>query len=298
MPVVPGKIAVVLNADSGAGKAAAAQSQLEEVFRAAGREVVTTVTSGDRLPSAVREAVAAGASVVVGGGGDGTLNSIASALVGGDIPLGVVPLGTLNHFARDLELPLEVEAAAAIVLTGHTVRVDVGEVNGRIFLNNSSLGLYPAIVKLRELRPAKGLGKWAVAIWATIKALRRNMILSVRLEVDGQSLSRRTPVVFVGNNQYTMAGFQAGQRDSLTGGRLAVYVVNTVGRMQHLRLAWKVLTGGAHRSDELDMRLVSEATIESAHRVLAVSFDGEVADMPGPYHYRVRPKALPVCLIP
>src|SRR5581483_6186931 len=120
--------------------------------------------------------------VIVAAGGDGTLNAVASALVGTDIALGVLPMGTLNHFAKDLKIPLDVAHAARAIAEGHTKTVDVGVVNGRIFVNNSSLGLYPHIVRARELKQHRpGWGKWTALVWATWLVLRRSPFLRLRL---------------------------------------------------------------------------------------------------------------------
>ena len=155
-----GWIAVVLNDSSGTGDCAAQAKQLEEIFAEAGREArVKVARGGDQIRTFIESAVGDGCEVLVAGGGDGTINTAASVLVDRDIPLGVLPLGTLNHFAKDLGIPLELEEAARVVLEGTECRVDVGEVNGRVFVNNSSLGVYPAIVRLRERYQATGLGK-------------------------------------------------------------------------------------------------------------------------------------------
>ena len=93
-------------------------------------------------------------------GGDGTINSVASAVVGSEKSLGVLPFGTMNHFAKDLHIPLDLEGAVNTIVAGHKTKVDVGEVNGRIFLNNSSLGLYPSIVRERQKqRDSMGTGR-------------------------------------------------------------------------------------------------------------------------------------------
>jgi diacylglycerol kinase family enzyme len=230
----------------------------------------------------------------VAGGGDGTINTAAQVLIGTDIRLGVIPLGTLNHFAKDLGIPLDVDGAAQVVLDGMVCRVDVGEVNGRIFLNNSSLGVYPAIVRLRERYQASGLGKWIAALWASLTVLRRNPFVAVRIIAEGQAMVRRTPFVFVGNNEYRMVGLHAGSRESLRSGRLAVYVLSAERRVGLLRLAWQVLLRGVDEVRELDLLTVDEATIETRRPVLQVALDGEVVSLPSPLAYRILPSALAV----
>jgi diacylglycerol kinase family enzyme len=290
-----GWIAVVLNDSSGSGDCAAAAKRAEEIFAAAGREArITVARGGDGLRTAAERAVESGCDTLVAGGGDGTINTVASVLVGRDIPLGVLPLGTLNHFAKDLGIPLELDEATTVVLEGVVCRVDVGEVNGRVFLNNSSLGVYPAIVRLRERYQAGGLGKWIAALWASLTVLRRNPFMGVRIIAEGETIVRRTPFVFVGNNEYRMVGLQAGSRDSVAGGRLAVYVLDAERRVGLIRLAWQVLRKGVEEVKELALLTVEQATIETRRRHLQVALDGEVVPMESPLEYRIRPLALRV----
>jgi diacylglycerol kinase family enzyme len=242
----------------------------------------------------VERAVEEGCETLVAGGGDGTINTAASILVGRDTSLGVLPLGTLNHFAKDLGIPLELEAAAQVVLDGNLCRVDVGEVNGRVFLNNSSLGVYPAIVRLRERYRASGLGKWIAAAWASLAVLRRHPFMAVRIIMEEQATVRRTPFVFVGNNEYRMVGLNAGSRDLLTQGRLALYVLNAERRVGLLRLAWRVLWKGVNEVEELELLTLERATIETRRRHLQVALDGEVVPLESPLEYRIRPLALRV----
>jgi diacylglycerol kinase family enzyme len=291
--------AVVLNDSSGSGDSAAAGKRLSEIFAAAGREArIAVAKSGDEIRAAAEQAVRDGCDCLVAGGGDGTINTAASAVVGTRIPLGVLPLGTLNHFAKDLGIPLGLEEAAQVVLAGTVCQVDVGEVNGRIFLNNSSLGVYPAIVRLRERYESEGLGKWIAALWAALAVLRRHSFMVVRIVVQDQAVLRRTPFVFVGNNEYKMAGIQAGSRKALAGGHLAVYVLNAERRVGLLKLAWQVLWKGVDQVKELDLLAVNAATIETRRATLQVALDGEVASLRSPLEYRIRPAALIVAVPP
>jgi diacylglycerol kinase family enzyme len=290
-----GWIAVVLNDSSGSGDCAAAAKRLEQIFAAAGQEArITVAKGGSALRAAAEDAVRSGCDTLVAGGGDGTINTAASVVIGREIPLGVIPLGTLNHFAKDLGLPLDLEEAAKVVLAGVVCQVDVGEVNGQVFLNNSSLGVYPAIVRLRERYQASGLGKWIAALWSTLTVLRRHPFMAVRIIAEAQALVRRTPFVFVGNNEYRMVGLQAGSRESLARGRLAVYVLNAERRTGLLRLAWQVVRKGVDQVRELDLLTVETATIETVRRRLQVALDGEVVPLESPLEYSIRPLALRV----
>ena len=269
-----------------------------ELFAAAGRPVdIMLARNREELRHGIDRAIAGGVAALVAGGGDGTVNTVAAAVAGTGIPLGVIPLGTLNHFAKDLGIPLGLDEAAAVVLAGFTVKVDLGEVNQRFFLNNSSLGLYPRIVRLRATHPVRGWRKWIVAIWAVVKTVERNPKISVSIDAGGERVVTRTPIVFIANNEYTMSGLEAGTRASLAGGKLAIYVVRTGGRPRLMRLAWRMFTGRALRSGELDLTLTEAATIWLRAPRIPVALDGEVVILEPPLEYRIRPAALEV-LIP
>jgi diacylglycerol kinase family enzyme len=147
-------VTVIVNAGAGAGHDEAACDALRTQLTDAGLDAeLVRADGGERMIRAAERALAQGARLVAAGGGDGTINAVASVMVDSGVPFGVLPLGTLNHFAKDLGIPLDLGAAVRNLATGRPVKVDVGEVNGRIFLNNSSLGLYPDIVRDREKPP-------------------------------------------------------------------------------------------------------------------------------------------------
>ncbi|MDQ2899147.1 MAG: hypothetical protein M3Y07_05020, partial [Acidobacteriota bacterium] len=220
------RIAVILNQKAG-GENARDRKTLERIFDAAPTPVEIIEAPGNEIRELARAAVARGCNVLVAGGGDGTVNAVASAIVGTDAALGVLPLGTLNHFSKDLGIPQELEAAAKIVLEGEISSVDVGEVNGRIFLNNSSIGVYAGLVRFREAGQNRGLGKWVAFTLALVAVARRFHFLSVRLLVSGRELRRATPFLFVGNNEYEANG----ARLCLDRGLLFLVIACREGRM-------------------------------------------------------------------
>ena len=294
------RLAVIINASSGSDDKEGARERLEATFASLGVEArITMARSGEEIIELARSAVREGCQPIIAGGGDGTINAVASVLVDTDRTLGVLPLGTLNHFAKDLKLPLDLEAAARVCLEGREINVDVGEVGGRIFLNNSSLGLYPSIVRHREKQQERlGRGKWPAFIWATLTMLKRYPFLNVRLSTDDQRLIRRTPFVFVGNNEYVMESFNIGARSSLDAGHLSLYVAHGTGRLGLLRLAWRALFGGLRDEQDFHAMCSKEVWIETRRpKLLRVATDGEVTKMMTPLHFRVRPGALRV-LVP
>ncbi|WP_342117484.1 diacylglycerol/lipid kinase family protein [Pseudoduganella sp. OTU4001] len=290
------RMAVIINAGAGNGYSAAWRDALVARFAGHGLAAdVTLAADANHLMEAARAALAAGAQLVVAGGGDGTINAVASVVLDSGAVFGVLPMGTLNHFARDLRIPPQLDAAIATLAAGHVAMVDVGEVNGRIFLNNSSLGLYPDIVRDRQRQQRRlGRGKWTAFGWATLAALRRYPFLSVRLTLGQAGHARRTPFVFIGNNEYQMQGFNIGERARLDGGSLSVYVAQRPTRFGLLKLAIRALFGRLRQAREFDVFQAGELAIETRHRRLRVATDGEVTVMAPPLRYRIRPAALPV----
>ena len=289
-----GAIAVIVNAGSGGGNDQALVDRLAGHFRAAGLHAeIELARGGDEIVAAVGNAIARQPPMIVAGGGDGTVSTVAAALVDTGIVFGVLPLGTLNHFARDLGIPPELADAVAILAGGEAARVDVGEVNGRIFVNNSGLGLYPDIVRERERQQKRlGRGKWPAFAWATLSALRRFPFLVVAMAVDGKEVLRKTPFVFIGNNEYRMEGFAIGERSRIEDGLLSLYVAQRPGRWRLVQLAVRALTGHLRQARDFDAILAAEIVVQSKRKRLHVATDGEVSVMTPPLHYRVRPASL------
>jgi YegS/Rv2252/BmrU family lipid kinase len=269
--------------------------QVSELFERNDLSVDVEFTERGKDVTELAEAAARGNwKTIVAGGGDGTISSIASVIAGTDKVFGVLPLGTLNHFARDLGIPTDLAEATRVIAARNVISVDVGEVNGRVFINNSSLGLYPIIVREREKKERLGSRKWPAFIWAAFTALRRYPFLDVRLSMEGQQFHRRTPFVFIGNNEYAMEAFNVGLRHRLDRGHLSVYIANRTGRWGLLRLALRALFGRLTNDKDFIAIETAELKIETRRKRLHVALDGEVDVMTGLLNYRVRPRALRV----
>lgn len=247
-----------------------------------------------------REATAAmerEVKLVIACGGDGTISSVASALVGTDVTLGILPRGTLNHFAKDLKIPLDLPAAAKVIAAYNVETLDVGEVNDRIFVNNSSLGVYSQLALERDAQRKKWrIGKWFALCLASSKMLVEFPMVDVRLEADEKSRARRSPIVFVGNNEYEFDLMRVGTRSSLEGGLLSLYIANTQSRWGIVRLTVRAILGRLLQAQDLEASKHTNLWISSRRRSLLVAADGEVVRMQPPLHYRIRPRSLRVCV--
>ncbi len=289
------KIEVLVNASSGTGENDALKERLDELFARDGVVArVALAQSGHEISELAKRAALGDVDIVVAGGGDGTINSVASQLLNTKKALGVLPLGTMNHFAKDLHIPLELEAAIETIINGRVANVDLGKVNDDVFVNNSSLGLYPSIIRERDKQQRLGWGKWPAYVWAGIAVLRRYPFLNVRLDVDGKEFASRTPFVFIGNNEYEMETLNVGGRACLDAGELSLYVTNRTGRLGLVRLAWRALFGGLRQEKDFLAMCTKEIWIETRRKRIRVALDGEVTMMEPPLHYRVLPGKLRV----
>lgn len=289
-------IPVIVNTISGPDHRDDRPEQIEQAFAAAGIEArIVPWRKGTDLVDLARKEARAKPRALVAAGGDGTVNAVASVVAGSGTALGVLPLGTFNHFARDMRIPLALEEAAQTIAANRQVRVDVGEVNGRIFLNNSSIGLYPEIVRRRETQQRRlGRGKRAAMFWAMLTVLRRHPFLDVHLKLDGRDQHRRSAFVFIGNNAYEMEGFHIGERERLDAGCLSVYLAQRHGRFALIALALRALVGRLRQAKDFEALLTRSLRIETRHQRMSVATDGEVSVLDLPLQYRARPGALRV----
>lgn len=205
-----------------------------------------------------------------------------------------MPVGTLNHFARDLNLPLDMEAAARVICAGHTTEVDVAEVNGKLFLNNSILGLYPVFRSLRADRERKGMPRKLALLWAAVSAFRRFPFFRLRFWLEGREVVRRTPYVLIANNEHAMEGWQLGARRSMTDGKLWIYVMKPQSRLSLLWMVARLIFGRFRGHHHFDIFNVDEFYVESRSRRIGVALDGEVRVMETPLRYRSLPRSLKV----
>ena len=280
-----------------AGSAGASPTpRVEELFLKHGFKAdIVKPSDSSSIDALAKDAIQKKYDVIIAGGGDGTVNAVTSALVGNSvIKLGILPLGTLNHFARDLGIPTDLEKAVETIVAGQTKSVDVGEVNGQFFINNSGLGLYPAMVRLREGLQRSGHRKFLAAIWASMRIFARFRRLHLELHPPGGSVVKRdTPMLFVGNNPYDTSLPTIGARSSLDMGLLWVVMPMVSSRWGLVRSLWAILSG-SRKTGELYTIHTANLVVASRRRLLKVAVDGEVLQLEPPLNYRIHPKSLQV----
>jgi undecaprenyl-diphosphatase len=244
------------------------------------------------LADTIRAAIADGAAFIGMAGGDGTIRSGAEPLLGSDVPLLAVPAGTRNHFARQLgivDLPAAVRAAA-----GRVEAVDVGEVNGHCFINNSAIGMYPQMVERREAFQRRRLPKRVAQILADVAQLSRGR----RFKVSIDGVGYRAWTLFVGNGHYGEDMLDIAARQSMTQGVLDVRLVRADRLLARTRVIGSLVLGRLHRSALVVQRTVSEVTVDLATPTVEVALDGEVVTLDAPLHYRSRAGELRVLVEP
>jgi diacylglycerol kinase family enzyme len=272
-----------------------AKAHIARISGEIGVEVQVVVTKrGDDISSLAARALSERRHPVVAGGGDGTVNAVVGKLAGTDTPLGVLPMGTLNHFAKDVGIPLNLAAAVRNIFTGQISKVDVGEVNGGVFVNNSGVGFYPHFVRQREEQEKHGHVKRLAFMLALRSVIRRYFRLRMKVHMNqAEALEHVTPFLFVGNNRYQTSGLQIGTRPALNSGRLWVCTAPSSGRQNIVRTALRTLVG-RETDQELNAFETEELWVEPGTARVNVSTDGEVKIMDAPLHYRIRHHALSV----
>jgi len=297
---------VVVNCGAGTVErlgADAVRQTLETAFAEAGMSAELSFIDGKAdvghaAKQAAEQAARGEIDAVVVGGGDGTVRTVAALLAGTRTPLGVLPLGTLNHFARDLGMPLDLAAAVRAIAGFQAEAVDIAEVNGTVFINNSSIGIYPHMVAERKRRHLPGrVGKWVAMTLASLRALRLFPRRRLVVHAEGAALPCRTPCLLVGNNAYEMDFLSLGTRKHLDGGKLHLYVARSATPPAFLWLGLRAVLGLVRPGRDLDTITATSAEVTSRASRLLVAFDGEVETMATPLCYRIRPRGLQV-LVP
>ena len=289
------KAAILINPHSGSAGGDASE-RVAAALRRAGIDGGVETLRPDQLEARAKAAVEEGVKLIVAAGGDGTVSTVAGALSGTTAVLGILPLGTLNHLARDLGIPFDLDEAAAVIAAGQQRIVDVARLNDRVFVNNSAIGLYPLFVADRQAQQQRlGRSKRLAMFFAGLRTLARFHHHRLTLTVnDGHSATIETPLLFVGNNDYRLELGGAGRRDALDGARLGVIVMRRMGRVGFFMAMVRALAGRSRSGDMIRLDNVQRLTVATRRALLTVSIDGETRRLAPPFDYRIDPAALGV----
>lgn len=282
---------VIVNRSGGTAQAEgdALSGKLEQAFAAAGAAVSLDLVAGKDVPRAL--ANHADATRVIVGGGDGTIGGAARSVSAAGAELAVLPLGTRNHFARQLGIPLDLAQAVKVAVTGRTVLVDLGRAGEHAFVNNASFGAYVELVRERE---KSDLPKWLSSIIASWRVLRKLRPRRFDLVIDGAKQSVDTSLLFIGNNRYELSKGALGDRVALDGGVLSVYALARMTRWNLLSAALRIALGKADLAGDFPLRTTAREVLLEGDGAIGVALDGERLQMQLPLTLSVRPRALKV----
>lgn len=256
---------------------------------------ITRIKKGSDITKAAKAAVDAGYGTVVAAGGDGTIMAVASVLAGTDVRLAVLPMGTFNFFSRGLGMPDDLAEAVAGIMHGTTAPLSLGEINGRLFLNNASIGVYPAILQERET-VYKRFGRFRLAAhWSAIKTfIRFQRPLHVEIDTQGQTRRYRTPLVFVARSAFQLDFFGIDGAEAVRDGKFAVYISPDQGRWGLLKQAWRLTRGKMEVGRDVELLCVDALTIRTRKLRQTVACDGEKLRLDIPLEFRLRQNILKV----
>lgn len=289
-----GNICIVMN--SGSGKKDTSQIP-DRIAAAFGRADVSyrldIVKSGADITDTAQRAVEEGFSTIVAAGGDGTICAVASVVRNSGRKMGIIPLGTFNYFARSLDIPVEVEDAVDVIVAGSERHVPIATINNRVFLNNSSLGAYPEILKNREEIYARWGRSRVAAYWSVFKTLvmlRRP--LKLQIVTQGETRDVTTPLVFAVNNAFQLEQIGLAGREEVAQGKLVLFIAPNSGRLGMLRHALALIAGNATQDRNFDIMAADHIRIETRRGARMVACDGERTRMKSPFELQVHPREL------
>ena len=295
------RIHAILNRNAGTIIGAGAEvfeRKLTETFANAGHDITIDAVEPKQISARFEDAAKRGYDAIIVGGGDGSVNAAAAALLGKKTALGILPLGTVNRLARDIGLTADVDAALLLLAKAEPRQIDVGEVNGHIFLNNSFIGLPPMVTERRAKLRGRPLGErlrgYAALPMEVARGARR---LAIVIDDDEAARAHRALTVVVSNNAYSEGANLIPKRRALDEARLGLYVSRHRTLMQTVWLLLRASLGLWKGDPDLETRELEKLTIRSNSRRLRVVNDGELMWLNTPLCYSIRPKALTV-LVP
>jgi diacylglycerol kinase (ATP) len=269
------------------------RADIEAVLRDVGieAEIVETASAGEAQRVAA-DAVRTRFGTVVAAGGDGTIGTVATELLGSETALGVLPGGSIMNIARMLGIPRDLSAAAAILACGLVRRIDVGEARGRPFFEAGSVGMNAAM--FREAQRFEKGDRTSVArtIWVAIRYRPARM----EVELDDRVVRTRALAVVVANGPYTGAGMTVAPRARIDDGRFDVTIFEHFSKWELIRHLASIAFGRRRYVPHLSTYRSTFARVSSIHPLPARADSHDLGTTP--VEFRVVPAALPVIVPP
>jgi len=232
-----------------------------------------------------------GYDAVVVAGGDGTVRSVAGYLSGSHTPLGIIPVGTFNNFARDNGIPLNYIEAIRTIANKNIEEISTGEVSGKVFINNSTVGFYSKIIKNRNYVTS---GTWTSLIKAMFLSFKKFPLLEIKINAAGGQSIIRAPFIFIGNSKYKIDFLNIGAKYEKDGPFLNVYYPLDTGIFTICRFAFKVLINNLKEDRDYKIISAEELEVTSGEEKVVVSLDGEIFHIMPPLKYKLNTKHLKI----
>jgi diacylglycerol kinase family enzyme len=286
---------VVLNQDSGALRDGDAQGMAQiitDTMKSHRHKTDVMLVRGRELEATLIDAAKTHETILLGGG-DGTISTAAALFTGKRTALGILPLGTMNLFARALGIPLALDQAVAALAAGTRQQIDVGEINGRIFVHHVTLGLHPRIVAGRERQAYRSrLGKKLAGLKVWWKLVRQAPRMHLALTIDKDRLRLKTTSLIIANNPFIEKFGGLPHSEVPDQGKLALYVARTRDWRELLAMSAQASLGKWESNSQLDFLEGKAIVIDARRKRLRVSIDGELDYLPTPLRARIIPNAL------
>ncbi|XDA97023.1 diacylglycerol kinase family protein [Sulfitobacter sp. LCG007] len=291
-----GRACIVINPKSGKKRGRTDLGEIKRLIRERDLDVeIRPLSKGSDVDKVARKAVEDGFGTIIAAGGDGTISGVASALHGKDVRMGILPLGTFNYFARSLDIPDDIEGAIDVLAAGGERTIPVGTINGKVFLNNASLGIYPEVLRTRETTYTRWGRSRIAAYWSVLLTLMR-LPKPLKLEITTAQETKlvRTPLAFVVSNAYQLDEVGLEGAECIRDGKMVLLIAPDSDRLKLVRHGLTLAMGLARKNRDFSMICVDELTIASDRKHLLVARDGERARMERPFRFELHKDSLRV----
>lgn len=289
------KIAVIFNVTSGIGDPIRRLRNIRELFRRYELDPAFFFAgdSGREIRREIQIALEEGFDIIVAAGGDGTVGAVASQLIGNHATMGILPNGTFNFFAKFIGVKNMAEAVDAIA-RGSAESIDIGQVNGHTFLNNSTIGIHADVIHEREMLEAEGMRKWFAYPIAAYRRLKKFRLNKNCFTFGDKNFCQKTPLVFIGNNEYPFQVSPQSNRQRITDGQFSIFIANSNTFWKILKSSFKFLIGILKKDEDFTYHKASNLVIYNQQIRINVGIDGEIVELSSPLRYKISPHALRV----